>query len=75
MSESLSAWIDGELNAARARQLLAQIKRDAGLREKWHCYHLIGDALRGVQGLIPDAASGVPHASCHNGRRQQSAAN
>jgi sigma-E factor negative regulatory protein RseA len=50
MKENLSAWMDGELSDAQARPLLPQLKRDAGLRADWDCYHLIGDALRGVQG-------------------------
>ena len=50
MKENLSAWMDGELSGEQARPLLPQLKRDAGLRGDWDCYHLIGDALRGVQG-------------------------
>lgn len=50
MKETLSAWMDGELSGAQARSLLPQLKHDAELRRNWDCYHLIGDALRGVQG-------------------------
>jgi sigma-E factor negative regulatory protein RseA len=50
MTERLSAWMDGELEVEHARQLPSQLKHDAGLRGIWDCYHLIGDALRGVQG-------------------------
>ncbi|TAK67433.1 MAG: anti-sigma factor [Betaproteobacteria bacterium] len=50
MTENLSAWIDGELSGNEARPLPPQLKRDAGLRSDWDCYHLIGDALRGVHG-------------------------
>jgi sigma-E factor negative regulatory protein RseA len=50
MKENLSAWMDGELGSQQARQLPLQLKRDAGLRGEWDCYHLIGDALRGVHG-------------------------
>jgi sigma-E factor negative regulatory protein RseA len=50
MNEKLSAWIDGELEREPARHLPLQLKRDADLRGNWDCYHLIGDALRGVQG-------------------------
>ena len=50
MKENLSAWMDCELGDEQARQLPQQIKRDAQLRGNWDCYHLIGDALRGVQG-------------------------
>jgi sigma-E factor negative regulatory protein RseA len=57
MKENLSAWIDGELGDQQARQLPQQLKRDAQLRGNWDCYHLIGDALRGVQG--PDLCSKI----------------
>jgi sigma-E factor negative regulatory protein RseA len=50
MKENLSAWMDGELEDQQARQLPQGLKRDAELRGIWDCYHLIGDALRGVQG-------------------------
>ena len=50
MKENLSAWIDGELSGEQARSLLPQLKRDAELRGNWDCYHLIGDAVRGVHG-------------------------
>jgi sigma-E factor negative regulatory protein RseA len=50
MKENLSAWMDGELSGEQAHPLPPQLKRDAGLRSDWDCYHLIGDALRGVQG-------------------------
>jgi sigma-E factor negative regulatory protein RseA len=49
MKEKLSAWMDGELSDEQVRSLLLQLKRDADLRCNWNCYHLIGDALRGVQ--------------------------
>lgn len=57
MNEKLSAWMDGELEADYAGQLPAQLKRDAGLRGNWDCYHLVGDALRGVQG--PDLCAKI----------------
>ena len=57
MKETLSAWIDGELSGQQADQLPAQLKRDAQLRRSWDCYHLIGDALRGVEG--PDLSAGI----------------
>ena len=50
MKETLSAWMDGELSAQHTSTLLPQLKRDAQLRRDWDCYHLIGDALRGVHG-------------------------
>lgn len=57
MIERLSAWMDGELSDEQARQLLSQLKRDAALRTNWDCYHLIGDALRGVHG--PDLCARI----------------
>jgi sigma-E factor negative regulatory protein RseA len=57
MKENLSAWMDGELGDHQARQLPQQLKRDAELRGDWDCYHLIGDALRGVQG--PDLCAKI----------------
>ncbi|MGP1681759.1 MAG: sigma-E factor negative regulatory protein, partial [Giesbergeria sp.] len=50
MKETLSAWMDSELNEQQASALLPQLKRDEQLRRNWDCYHLIGDALRGVEG-------------------------
>jgi len=50
MKETLSAWMDSELSEQQAGSLLPQLKQDAALRRNWDCYHLIGDALRGVQG-------------------------
>lgn len=49
MKKKLSAWMDGELCDKHARRLPPQLKRDADLRCNCDCYHLIGDALRGVQ--------------------------
>lgn len=57
MNEKLSAWMDGELEADYASQLPVQLKRDTGLRGNWDCYHLVGDALRGVQG--PDLCAKI----------------
>jgi sigma-E factor negative regulatory protein RseA len=57
MKENLSAWMDGELSGQQARPLLTQLKRDAEMRSNWDCYHLIGDALRGVQG--PDLCARI----------------
>ena len=57
MKENLSAWMDGELSGDQARPLLTQLKRDAQMRSDWDRYHLIGDALRGVQG--PDLCAKI----------------
>lgn len=57
MKETLSAWMDDELSREQAALLLPQVKRDARLRRDWDCYHLIGDALRGVDG--PDLCAAI----------------
>jgi len=57
MNENLSAWMDGELSGEQARPLLPQLARDPALRSRWDCYHLVGDALRGVQG--PDLSAAI----------------
>lgn len=57
MKETLSAWMDSELSGQQAGPLLPQLKRDPELRRNWDCYHLIGDALRGVEG--PDLCAGI----------------
>ncbi|TSA10758.1 MAG: anti-sigma factor [Betaproteobacteria bacterium] len=50
MKETLSAWMDGELSEQQASPSLTQFENDAELRRHWDCYHVIGDALRGVHG-------------------------
>lgn len=57
MSESLSAWMDGELEGEQARQLMAQLKCDGDIRGDWASYHLIGDAIRDVHG--PDLSARI----------------
>ena len=57
MKEDLSAWMDSELSGEQARPLLTQLKRDAQMRSDWDCYHMIGDALRGVHGR--DICAGI----------------
>lgn len=57
MNETLSAWMDGELGGQQAAPLLPQLERDPQLRRNWDCYHLIGDALRGVHG--PDLCASI----------------
>ena len=45
--ESISALMDGELDERDAEREVARLRTDAGLRERWDEFHLIGDALRG----------------------------
>jgi sigma-E factor negative regulatory protein RseA len=42
--EQLSALADGELDDAAS--ICARWREDAGVRETWHCYQVIGDVLR-----------------------------
>lgn len=42
----LSSSMDDELGLDDADQMLAIWRQDAGAREAWHAYHLIGDVLR-----------------------------
>jgi sigma-E factor negative regulatory protein RseA len=44
--QALSALADGALDDAALLQTVAAWRHDAGLRESWHAYQLIGDALR-----------------------------
>ena len=57
MKQNLSAWMDDELSGQQADALPAQIKGNAELRRDWDCYHVIGDALRGIQG--PDLSARI----------------
>lgn len=50
MKEKISALMDAELSSEDIDGQLAELKRDAGLRQAWNTYHLIGDALRGHHG-------------------------
>lgn len=42
----VSAWVDNELPPEDWDQLLASDAESDSLLQTWHCYHLIGDALR-----------------------------
>ena len=44
--EALSALLDGELAGDAARAGCARWRDDAEQRERWHTWHLIGDAMR-----------------------------
>lgn len=45
--EKVSALMDGELEDNEAEIQVGRSKNDPAVREAWHTYHLIGDALRG----------------------------
>jgi len=57
MKETLSAWMDNELSDQQSASLPPQLARAPELRRDWDCYHLIGDALRGVHGA--DLCAGI----------------
>jgi sigma-E factor negative regulatory protein RseA len=44
--DGVSALMDGELDEHPARDVLAKLKEDPELRERWETYHLISDALK-----------------------------
>lgn len=50
MTEQVSALMDDQLDGEECDGCLRRLKDDAGLRERWETYHLIGDALRGTPG-------------------------
>ncbi|HEX2831114.1 MAG TPA: sigma-E factor negative regulatory protein [Burkholderiales bacterium] len=51
--DGVSALMDGELDEHPARGVLAKIKEDPELRERWETYHLISDALKREPLLSP----------------------
>jgi len=44
--EAMSALADGQLRGDAFATALAAATHDRAAEEAWHCYHLIGDALR-----------------------------
>lgn len=53
--EQVSALADSELSSQEAELLFARMAKDAGLRDAWQDYHLIGDAMRNGLGETHDA--------------------
>jgi len=47
MKATISALMDGELDAHELREPLAALREDDGARDAWRTYHLISDALQG----------------------------
>lgn len=45
--EKISEFFDGQLDEAEARKQLAALAGDAGLRDRFTFYGLMGDVLRG----------------------------
>jgi sigma-E factor negative regulatory protein RseA len=52
--QSLSALIDAEATHDETASCLARIKRDFEAGERWSEYHLIGDAMRGMDPMRSD---------------------
>lgn len=59
MTSDISALMDGELAPEEAGHVLSDLKQDAGLREAWAAYHLIGDSLRQAGPLATDLGAGI----------------
>jgi sigma-E factor negative regulatory protein RseA len=47
MTQELSTLMDGELDAHEAERAIRTVCGNEELKQKWHEYHVIGDALRG----------------------------
>ncbi len=47
MTQELSTLMDGELDGHEAERAIRTVCGNEELKQKWHEYHLIGDALRG----------------------------
>lgn len=56
MKAEVSALMDDALEGDAAADVLTALKRDAGLRDAWAVYHLLGDALRRTPMLSPGFA-------------------
>lgn len=50
----LSAALDGETKRAETETCIAAMKQDGALRQNWSEYHLIGDLMRGADGIPND---------------------
>jgi sigma-E factor negative regulatory protein RseA len=55
--EEISLLIDGELDPERADAVIASLCRSEGVGT-WVCYHVIGDAVRGIPARAPLRAAG-----------------
>ncbi len=53
MKEKISEFMDGEVDDAQAKRLIA-ILQDSEVQQEWHAYHLIGDELRGTSNVSRD---------------------
>ena len=53
MKEQISVFMDGEVDEAEAKRLIAALQYSEAQHE-WHAYHLIGDELRGTSSVSGD---------------------
>lgn len=53
MKEQISEFMDGEVDEAEAKRLIAALQSSEAQHE-WHAYHLIGDELRGTSSVSGD---------------------
>ena len=56
MKEEISAYIDSELVAEEADDLVDTLRHESDARNDWFLYHLAGDAMRG-QPIVDDGFS------------------
>lgn len=59
MKDRISAFMDGELDARAASEVIDVLARDAEARAAWRTYHLISDALRDTSLLSAGFAARV----------------
>lgn len=45
-SELVSALVDGQLGDAEFAAAMAHLEKSSAARQRWHSYHVVGDALR-----------------------------
>ncbi len=58
LEESLSALVDGELDAVALDELLRDIEAEPQRLETWYAYQAVGDALRGSGAAVSAKAPG-----------------
>lgn len=59
MTLELSAFVDGETEAAETTAVLVALRREEEMRRRWDTYQLVGAALRGEEALHADLAPRV----------------
>lgn len=62
MKNQLSALIDGEFELEDAEHIVKALKSDGEMAAAWKQYHLIGDAMRGNDGLSNNFSNRVMQA-------------